>query len=1178
MGVNMNGYRFSKGLSAFLLAAFLAFAVLLQLSSIARADNLYGSIRGVVMDQSGAAVPGARVTVTNTETGISRHMRSGPDGAFEFTSLTVPGVYDVSVVKTGFNKYANTRIHLSVDQTYVVPVVLRVGSVTQQVTVEAKPAQIQTTSMQRGTIIGSQQIENLPLNGRNFTQLQQLQPGVVAGSDRFGIGMMGTNFSTNGAETQQNSFLVNGADSMDIPLNAAGIIPSPDAIGEFRMITSTINPEYSRNSGAIMNVLIKNGTNQFHGDAFDFYRETSLDARNFFQSSVSPFHQNQFGGTMGGPIKKDRAFFFFSYQGYRTTEPQAFAVPTVFSQAERMGNFSADTGGAFPLDNPTTGVPAVSPFPMVGDNGATYPAGTPYATLFPSGQIPMADLNPLAVKLMNQFVPLPNTAANGYTFNPSENLLDDQYIYRVDENIRPQDSVWVYGLWERQPYNETLPFGSPTNGANLPGFPETNLQHWQEYTGSWTHTFSPTTLNEARLSYFRFNYDATVPVNTINPTSYGFTGIIPQTKTDTSIPVMSLTGLFTLGFSTYGPQPRIDQTYDAVDNFTKIAGTHTIKAGFTMERFQVYNPYYNELSGYYTYNGAGPFSTGFPGADFLLGIADSYAQGSGTIIDARARNYYSYAQDQWKIKHNLTLTYGLGWDIETPYQDLYNQGETLTAFRTGQQSTIFPTAPVGYVYPGDTGINKYGGPKVPYTDFAPRLGFAWSPGKSLKWSVRGGFGIYYNRTEEELTLQGLTNAPFGLDSIGVGAVGGSPSFATPFSGWCAGATPTPCSTAQTFPFSAPAPGAKVNFAPYEPIGFGMNTLSGNFGVPMSENYNLTIQRQLTPSTLLSIGYVGNVGRHLEGAYTLNPAGEAPGINPGAAALGCTAFNLASCAPGSFALNPLVYGETGYQVTDFNSNYNSLQVELNKHFSHGLQLLASYTWSRYFDQTSSLENSGFNYPGINPFDFASMYAPSANDAPQRLVLSYYYTLPIYHFVHRFRRLTDGWSLSGIATFQHGFPVGVFDSADTSLTCDPSLSFYACPDRANVTGQPMAIGNPRNYTINGAPNYWLNPNAFSIPAPGTGVGDASRNPFYGPGINNWDIALLKDIHITESKYFQIRFETYNTFNHTQFAGGSTTNNGGIVSDVNNPEFGRVLSINPGSTDGEGRVIQLAGKFYF
>ncbi len=1141
------------------------FALLMGLiltHSISRADELYGKIRGTVTDQSGAVIPGVKVTVTNEGTGISKIVTSQADGNFEVVNLLVPATYDVVAEQSGFKEFVSKGIRLNVNQTYVVKAVMQVGQVSQHVTVEANPVQVDTTSMQLGTTITGNTIVDLPLNGRNWVQLQQLEPGVVASSDRFG-----NNYSTNGAETQQNSYLINGADTNDAPLNSPGIIPSPDAIGEFRMITNTINPEYGRNSGAIINAVIKNGTNQFHGDAFEFYRDTTLDARSFFQSSVSPFHQNQFGGTIGGPIKKDKAFFFFSYQGLRAAVPQAFSVPTVFSPAERAGTWPGLTTSK-----------GTSAFPLVGDSGTTYPAGTPYSTIFSNGTIPTGDLNPLAVKLMNQFVPLPNTAANGYTFNPTTTTTQDQYLYRVDENINAANSIWVYGLWQRAPDINTLPF----TGATLPGFANTDQRHDQEYTAAWNHTFSPTTLNEARFSYYRFNFIANEPQSPINPTSYGFTGILPQNLAVASLPVMSLTGFFTLGFTANGPQPRIDQTYDAEDNFTRIMGRHTFKAGFTMERFEVYNPFYNNLGGNFSYTGSGTFSTGLPGADFLLGVPDSYSQGSGSIVNARGREYYPYVQDQWQVKRNLTLTYGLGWDFETPWVDNYNAGETMMAYRPGVQSTVFPTAPIGFVYPGDPGINEAGGPTTPYTDVAPRFGFAWTPGSSSNWSIRGGFGIYYNRTEEELALQGLTNPPF---STTFSSSYGSPSFATPFTGFCSvtsGAAPSPCSVPQVFPFSPPVKGAKVNFAPFAPIGFGANTLSPAFGVPMSENYNLTIERQLSPSTILSIGYVGNVGRHLEGAYNLSYAGAGQGVNPGAAALGCNAFNLATCDPGSFSNNPnpALYGETGQQVTSFNSNYNSLQVELNRHFAHGLQFLASYTWSRYFDYTSNLENNAFNGPGIDPFNFNSMYAPSADDAPQRLVLSYDYTLPFYHFVHKWQRLTDGWDLVGISTFQSGFPVAVFDSAFSSLTCDPAIAFYACPDRANVVpGKQIDIGNPRNYSLNGQPNYWFNPAAFSIPAAGTGIGNASRNPIYGPGIDNWDLSLLKDIHITESKYFEIRIEAYNVFNQTQFAGGAfNQGSGGIVSDVNDPRFGRVISVLPGSTNGDGRVLQLGGKFYF
>ena len=1101
-----------------------------------RADNLYGTIRGTAADQTGAVIPGAKVTVTNQDTGISRTAVSQADGSFEFVNLLAPATYTVTVEKEGFRRFASQNVHLDVNQVFVANATLEVGVTTQEVTVQAQTAQINTTSMQLGTTITGSTIVDLPLNGRNWIQLQQLQPGVVGASDRFGTGMMGTNFSTNGSQTQQNSFYVNGTDTADISLNAAGVIPSPDAIGEFHMVTSTINPEYGRNSGAILNAVIKNGTNSLHGDGFEFYRDTSLDARNFFQSTVAPFHQNEFGGTVGGPVVlphiyngRNKTFFFFSYQGIRNVTPETYGVPTVFTQDQRNGAFaglSTSTG--------------TSGFPLVGDNGSTYPAGTPYSTIFSGGTVPMADLNPLAVKLTNQFVPLPNAPGNGYQFNPTTTEVDDQYITRIDENIRPQDSIWGYFLWERTPTTNTLPFA----GANLPGFAAVNQFHAQQLALSWNHTFSPTTLNEARFGYFRFNFSSTFPVNPITPAAYGFTGITPQVASYASIPYMNVIGNFQLGFSQFGPQPRLENTYSFIDNFSKVAGKHTVKAGFTMNRYQIYNPFSAFLNGSFTFAGTGTFSTGVPGADFLLGLPDSYVQENGAVIDARSREYYSYVQDEFKVRPNLTLTFGVGWDIETPYQNLYYGGRAVNAWRPGQQSTVFPTAPVGVLWPGDAGINNTGGVNTQYGNFGPRFGFAWSPGKSSKWSVHGGYGIYYNRTEEELALQNLSTPPFSIIKFGVSAPTGSvagPSLAAPFTGWCkptAGGVPTACSSPQPFPFVAPTPGTPVNFAPLEPL--TINSLSKNFGVPSSQNWNITVERQMTNSMTLTAAYVANVARHLEGDYELNPAGQAPGVNPVAAALGCTPANLGSCAPATFPYNTSLYGGINQQATAFNSNYNSLQISVNQHLSHGLTFLAAYTWSRYFDQNSTADNqNSFLPPGINPFSFASMYAPSDNDAPQRFVFSGDYTLPFYQHIQRARALTDGWKLVGIATFQHGFPILVANTASPSLTCWSTVEVIDVPcwDRPNRTGAPFAIGNPRNYTINGNPNYWFNPDAFSMAAAGTGIGNSSRNPLYGAGINNFDIALLKDIHITESKYIELRVEAFNTFNHTQFASGPT-----------------------------------------
>jgi hypothetical protein len=1150
-------------------------------------DNLYASIRGTVVDASGAVVTDAKLTATNVATGLTYNATSDRDGLFAFLQLPI-GDYSVRAEKSGFKMFTEGHVHLNLDQVFNLKVAMEVGTTSETITVEANPSQVETTSMQLGTTVEGNQIVSLPLNGRNWTQLMQLQPGVQASSDRFGAGA----YSTNGAETQQNSFLINGTDSNDISLNIPLVIPSPDAIGEFNLVSSTINPEYGRNSGAIVNAAIKSGTNQFHGSAFEFYRDTFLDAIPWFQTKRALFHQNQFGGTVGGPIVKDHAFIFFSYQGTRAVTPQPGAFPntfsgsppTVFSQAQRGGDFSADgiiNTGTNPIPFPMFGDSA-SPCPVSGGVQCQPGGATPltYANLFSTGVIPTQDLNPLAVKLMNQFVPQPNAAGNAFQFNPLETLSRNQYLGRIDDKLTSKDAIWFYGLYQQTNTVDALPF----IGASLPGFSSADPAKVYNYTVAWNHTFSPTTLNEARFSYLRFNFQAVLPVSTINPANYGFTGIsATQAPTFAQLPVMSVTGFFDIGFSADGPQPRVQNTYQVVDNFSKVWGRHTFKLGFNMDRLEINNPFFNNLNGTYQFGGAGVFSTGDPGADFLLGIPDQYSQGSGSIIRARGREYYSYAQDQWQVKPNLTLTLGLGWDIETPFQNLYANGKVLSTFRAGQQSTIFPTAPVGIVFPGDKGISKYGGPNVRYTDFAPRIGFAWSPGSSHKWSVRAGVGLYYNRSEEEATLQTLGNAPFSLASSGVGSLGTAPNFANPYTSvntvpvnTAAGTIPN-ATLANPFPFTPPAPGSSPDFTPFEPIGFNEVTYSPTLRSPRSTNFNLNVEYQVSKSTIATIGYVGTIARHLEGGYNLNPAGQAPGVNPTAIGLGCTSdFFLGLCTGGAgFQVDPNVYGQIGVFATNWSSNYNSLQASINHRLSQNLQFQVAYTWSRYFDYTSNLENTAFNQPNFNIFNNGQNYGPSANDAPQRLVANYVYTLPLYKYGHHFRRLTDGWILSGIATYQHGFPVAVFNGAGGGAFTDLQWSFpdafFVPPSFAQATGQPLGIHhNPRTNNL-GTPGklFWMNPGAFTAPAVGT-IGTANRNPFYGPGLDFWDMALEKDIPVTESTRFELRLETFNTFNHANFSNPS-----GVVGSSN---FGRIRSVQQITTNGAGRVVQLAGKFYF
>jgi hypothetical protein len=1206
-------FRFNR-IRELALLALLSVAVIGLLSVSARADNLYASIRGTVTDPTGAVVSGVKLNATNAATGIVYSTTSNDSGSFTFLQLPV-GDYSLKAEQTGFKAYQASGIHLDLDQVYNLPVKLALGAASEQIIVEANPVQVEQTDMQLGAVVTGQQIVDLPLNGRNWTQLQQLQPGVVGTSDRFGGG--GGGFSGNGAGTQQNSFLINGVDSNDASLNTALVIPSPDAIGEFRLITNTLNPEYGRNSGTVINANIKNGTNQLHGSLFEFYRDTFLDAKSYFdfpctdalgnpkKDCRSAFHQNEYGGTVGGPIFKDKAFFFFSFQGYHQKIPQAPAnTVNVFTTGQfQSGDFSADVSKA-PF-------PGNSPVPLTGSSKSTLcpnttcPAGTPYATLFPDGIIPLIDFNPLSTKLVNQFNAF-NTAGS-VQVSPTTTATDKQSLGRIDYKLTNNDQLWFYGLYETHPSQDSLPF----TGTNLPGLPEQALRHQQQYSFSWTHTFSPTTLNEFRLGYTRFNFAAVTPVNPINPTAYGFTGIIPQNAALASLPVIS-TPNFTLGFSANGPQPRIQNVYQLTDNFSKVWGHHTFKAGINVDRPSIGNPFYNNLGGNFTFAGGGLYSTGDGNLDFLLGFPDNYAQGSGSIVDAKAHEIYAYVQDQWQIKPNLVITYGTGYDIETPWLNNYAHGLIMAAFRPGQQSTVFPTAPPGFVYPGDKGINKYGGMSVKYDLFAPRVGFAWSPTASRDWSVHGGIGLYYNRSEEELALQTLTNAPFAITSTGAGAACGSVGFANPF----LQTTGAPCilpsgnTLTSPFPFKPYPAGTKsIDFSQFAPIGFGFNTEDPRFTAPRSTNFNLTIERQLDKATILSVGYVGNRGRHEEGAINLNLAGQAPGVNPAALASnpgGCIrsylrlknpalcpvsaateqtdptkpgylTWTLGPPLPGAAPYNLPVYGHPGQELTEFNSRYDSLQVSLNRRFSKGLQVLAAYTWSRYFDQTSSLESSAFNFPGINPFCYKCMWAPSSNDAPQRFVVSYTYTLPIYSMTHKWKALTDDWNLSGIYTLQHGTPVGVFDFRNYGLTCDNSVGYFACPGQAVRTGAPLGIRDPRNNNGSNPQNLYFNPAAFAHPA-SAALGTASRNPLYGPGINYGDLALEKRIHIDESRYFELRLETYNTFNHTNFANPS--DNGFNSDDVQGlfGVFGKVYSTKTISTGGEGRAVQLGAKFYF
>jgi Carboxypeptidase regulatory-like domain len=1169
---------------------------------VARAD-VYGKIRGIVTDPSGAVIPKAKVVAINTGTGINTTTVSGQDGSYEFLQLAAPAIYNITAETSGFKKVEVDGIHLELNQIFVENLQMQLGSVTETVSVsETAITQVETTSIELGTVINSTTIVNTPLEGRSFVDLMKTQPGVVEASDARGGSGFG-NYSANGSQADQDSYLINGMDNNDLPLNEVQINVSPDAIAEFKMVTNTINPEYGRNSGAIINSTVKSGTNAFHGDAFDFYRDTTLNAKPFFQPTAQVFHQNLFGGTVGGPIWKDHTFFFFSYQGDRFRRPEDSGDCGCVSPGTSQVFTSGELNGVFPDLQTST---KVSPFPLVDDNGNTQPAGTPYSTIFSNGTIPTADINSISKTLLG-FVP-PAGAAGTFQFNPIVKGTDDQLLLRIDHSFNSRDSLWGYALWERFPTIEDLPFF----GATLPGFGDQSKQHWQQYADAWDHTFGPTTLNEVTIGYTRFNYANVFPQNPVAPSSAGFTGIHPQLTTGEGLPVVVVNGPsvstlnFQLGFSENGPQPRIDQTYQVGDSLTKIVGKHSLKFGFTMRRFEVFNPFAHLNDGAFTFAGTGAFSTGDAGADFLLGIPDSYQQASGDYLNERAQEYYSYIQDQWKIRPNLTVTIGTGWSIDTPMVDNAHGNHAGIAFRPGQQSTVFPNAPAGYVFQGDAGVNAFGTTK--YKHFGPRVGLAYSPdwgwltGGAGKTSIRAGYGIYYNRFNGETALQTQASPPFAQSSFGVGDIGGSPNFADPFTGYALSGTNTVTAVSEPnkFPY---APTANADFSALEPM--SISVYDPNITVPNAQNYNLTIERQFGNSTLVSLGYVGSQGRHLLLAIELNPLILPPGCTPGSACVAAIAasFPFQPVAfPNDYKYPGNIFASIGNVTTSGTSNYNAFQATVNHNLSHGLQFLVSYTYSHALDLASGFENSGFagggfggfgNTRSTNPFNPHLDYGDSNYDARHRLVISYTYYLPSIRHFHAFQwipsRVTEGWNISGITTFQSGFPLDIVDGAFPSLGAS-FLTFYSTPGQSGGWDAPNLVGpiqyvNPRTPMVvapnTTAANYWFDPTpspvgcapgtppcvqgAFSAPTIGT-QGNAGRDIIHGPGRNNFDFALMKDTRITERTKVELRFEFYNFFNHTQF------DPNGINTNFNSSAFGtETAAFAP-------RTIQLAAKMFF
>ena len=1196
-------------------------AVLFGLSSLqAHAVDVNGRIVGSITDPSNAVVPGVEVVATNQATGVKFRTKSNASGAYLFPELPV-GTYTVSVAAPGFRGFEVKGIILTIDQEFVEPIHLDVGDATETLEVAADSVQVNTTDMQLNNIVDSKQIVELPLIGRGFAALELIEPGVQGSSDRFG-----SNYSVSGAETQQSEYLINGADSNDLALNTLAISPNIDAIDQFNLIDGPLNAEYDRNSGGIVSATLKQGTNHIHGNVFEFYRDTFLNTNNWFQKSfnaagqrtdtIAKYHQNIFGGTIGGPILKDKLFLFLAYQGTRQVVPESGGNVYVPTAANLGGNFAEDLATNAPTANHFGYTFSNQPIPATITIPGCSPGETWIACLGPTGlkgQIPTSAFNPISVAL-EKYIPTPNNpgvSPYNYIFHPVVTTKANQDIGRLDYSMNATNQFTLIGIYQRSSAPETLPF----TGATLPGFGDVSTTYVQQYTFDYVHQFSSTLVNDFAAHWTRFNSQAVLPQVPTAPSSLGF-AITPQNTAGEGLPTLAVSNFFTLGFSTNGPQPRIDQVYQFDDNISKVFGKHAIKAGYDGRRFNVSNPFSARNNGSYAFStstSTSPYTSGDSTLDFLLGVPGTYSQSSGATIQAQAYLNYFFVQDTWKATPNFTVDYGLGYSIDTPLGQHQYNGEAVLCLIPGQQSSIFPTAPKGLSYPGDPGCTSSAQAVTHYNELGPRLGFAWSPdlgrisaGNSHKFSVRGGFGIYYDRTEEETSLQTLTTPPFGLSSAGVNDYGTTttltPAFANPYQDINTGTA-----YANKFPYTFPTPGSTINWSKLEPA--SKSTYAPNFRAPYAENFQISVEREFPARMVARASYVGSLGRRNQIDYEGNPitpAGHANCLATPACSANANASNptLGPAAPANAANQQKVYpANTAYGSIDPNtgltgftsigtvgsegtSSYHALQVGLTKAETHGLQFQMSYTYGHALDNASSFENSGFGSSGrgYNQYDTGLNYGNSAYDVRHRLVFAPIYIVP---FVKRGGAWYNpenlalaGWQVSGIVTVATGFPfdVSYAGGSSNSLWCGASNAYYVCPDVPVQNGALVRV-NPRNKSLGTltGDRWFSNTGLTYTPEPIGTFGNAGRNQYHGPGINNTNIILAKNLYFSSerARYVQLRMESDNVFNHTQFANPAstvsntfnTTTPGGFPS-----SFGQITSA------ASARQTQLAAKFYF
>ncbi len=1128
----------------------LALALLLLLPALSAYGQFESaSVLGYARDNSGAAIPNSTVTLTNNATGITQKATTDAEGRYEFSSVPI-GSYTITAEAAGFEREKTQAFTLTTDSRQRVDLALRPGSVNETVTVSSAPTVLETETSSRGQVIGTKEIEDLPLNGRSYADLALLAPGVRKSFlENQSTTSREASFNVNGQRSAFNNFLLNGLDNNSYGTSNQGfanenIPPSPDAVSEFRLETDNYSAEYGRASGAVINASIRRGTNQFHGRAWDYIRNTDLNAIGPFAPSggVKPtFIRNQFGGTFGGPIWRDHTFFFMDYEGVRQIF-KSFATATLPTPEQSTGTFllhRVDGSTApIPLQNPITG------------------------KVYPNGIIPAADQSPLAKSVLaalpvtnNGALPgTPNSFANNFTNFPRGTIQDDKGDARVDHTFNSKLSVFFVYSEHQETIFDPPPFGGPAGGnAN------TNVHIYnRQIAFGTTYVITPTSLLDFRMG-IGTNQGAKSPYGVGTPGLLAAAGITDGLPTSPLI-VRSLNAQAVTGYTQFGTQPASPQfqnpsVINPKANYTLVHGIHSIKLGYEYQAINTQINDYNPSFGQSNYGGAYSTTAGTPTdtgtgnnasaqisqahnlADFIFGNQNSYSLTNFFIASVRQRMNFMYVQDDIKLRPNLTVNAGLRYELATPQYEANNK---LANFNPANNTLI--QASNGSIY-NRALVN------MPLNNLAPRIGFAYS--YTPNTVIRSGYGISYTQYNR---AGGENNLTYNGPNV-VNATVNNPTPTT--SNLCANDTQSQLTcfrqTQQGFAASLVSPSA------FNPALVTSRYIPPNNKTGYVQSYFFGVQQQLPGNVVLDLAYVGNKGTHLQILADYNQAAI------------CTAALAVNCPGGTLAARRPVqnFGDIEIATTSGPSNFNSLQFKVEKRYTNGIYLLNSFTWGRAFDESSGhLETSNGDNSRVNFANPRGDYGRSGYDQPLNNTTSILYDLP-YGTGRRFgstapymvKFFLGGWQFNTINYMSSGLPVNLNYSLSTSAgTNVTDLYTY----RPSVSGNPVAPASNRVKTAS-ALNGYLNKATVFVPLTGSPFGNAQRNMVVSYAFFQTDLGLHKAFPLwREGSSFDFRAEAFNVLNKVNYQAPDPN--------VSDSTFGSITSAYPA------RQLQFAAKLIF